>query len=262
MNTFFSGTDMDELYNNSKLYNYYLSLIVNFDGKYCAKLSFPGKQKYSATTTLIDDNGKPYEVINDGENDILFIGDLDVEYNKITPPIEEWLKLKINELKEAKKKPIVAPAYQQKGNNAHQPTLFSDFNSLQKRVNDFKEGSKIARTPTARDLLAELIVSDPNAPMLSDKTILIAQELRLCCENKSYGEMALAFIYDNFSDIYEGLYEGEMADDNLYKSRLEGLLKELSIYEKQYTGNAFYEGFKEAINLSIEDINHEIQINK
>ena len=96
-NTFFSGTDMSELENNAKLYNYYLSLIVNFDGKYCAKIAFPGKQKFSSTTTLTDSEGKPFNFVSEGESEVLFIGDLDVEYNKIEPPIEEWLDLKKSE---------------------------------------------------------------------------------------------------------------------------------------------------------------------
>lgn len=40
MSTFFSGTDMSELHDNSPLHNYYLSLIVNFDGKYTAKIAY------------------------------------------------------------------------------------------------------------------------------------------------------------------------------------------------------------------------------
>lgn len=39
MNTFFSGTDSKELQDNAPNHNYYLSLIVNFDGKWCAKIA-------------------------------------------------------------------------------------------------------------------------------------------------------------------------------------------------------------------------------
>lgn len=40
MSTFFSGTDMDELQDNTPNHNYYLSLIVNFSGEWCAKVAF------------------------------------------------------------------------------------------------------------------------------------------------------------------------------------------------------------------------------
>lgn len=45
MDTFFSGTDTSELHSNSNNYNYYLSLIVNFSGKYTAKIGIKGKYK-------------------------------------------------------------------------------------------------------------------------------------------------------------------------------------------------------------------------
>jgi hypothetical protein len=40
MNAYFSGTDMGELHDNAPNNDLYLSLIVNFDGEYCAKLCF------------------------------------------------------------------------------------------------------------------------------------------------------------------------------------------------------------------------------
>lgn len=43
MNTYFSGTDMSELMDNSVHYNYYLSLIVNNRHDMCAKIAFRGK---------------------------------------------------------------------------------------------------------------------------------------------------------------------------------------------------------------------------
>lgn len=39
MQTFFSGTDMQELYDNAGSHNYYLSLIVNHKSEFCAKIA-------------------------------------------------------------------------------------------------------------------------------------------------------------------------------------------------------------------------------
>lgn len=47
MDTFFSGTDMRELHDNAEYYPYYLSLIVNHYGKYCAKLAVVAKEEGS-----------------------------------------------------------------------------------------------------------------------------------------------------------------------------------------------------------------------
>jgi len=47
MDAFFSGTDMSELHDNAQFYPYYLSLIVNHYGKYCAKIAIVGKEDQS-----------------------------------------------------------------------------------------------------------------------------------------------------------------------------------------------------------------------
>lgn len=43
MQSFFSGTDQDELAENALNYNYYLSLIVNNSGQYVARVAWPGE---------------------------------------------------------------------------------------------------------------------------------------------------------------------------------------------------------------------------
>lgn len=45
MKAFFSGTDLDELVDNTKFHAAYLSLIVNKEKEYVAKLAFPAKQE-------------------------------------------------------------------------------------------------------------------------------------------------------------------------------------------------------------------------
>jgi len=101
MSAFFSSTDINELTSNAKLYNFYLSLIVNFDGKYCAKVAFPGKEKSQSVISYIDENGDSYETLISEENDIIAIGDLTIEYNKEIPH-EDWMDSKIEELQKKK----------------------------------------------------------------------------------------------------------------------------------------------------------------
>lgn len=56
MDTFFSGTDMSELHDNAQFYPYYLSLIVNHYGKYCAKIAIVGKEDQSPRTLTCNAN--------------------------------------------------------------------------------------------------------------------------------------------------------------------------------------------------------------
>ena len=58
MSTFFSGTDKSELMDNVDKYNYYLSLIVNFEGNYSAKVAFLSDVKTESKMSYSDDAGQ------------------------------------------------------------------------------------------------------------------------------------------------------------------------------------------------------------
>jgi hypothetical protein len=58
MDTFFSGTDNGELMENVDKYNYYLSVIVNFEGTYSAKIAFLSDVKTKSKMSYFDDTGK------------------------------------------------------------------------------------------------------------------------------------------------------------------------------------------------------------
>ncbi len=52
MSCFFSGTDWENLEDRASISNYFLMLIVNFDGKWCAKVAFKAKKSGGGATTL------------------------------------------------------------------------------------------------------------------------------------------------------------------------------------------------------------------
>jgi hypothetical protein len=100
MSAFFSGTDDQELHDNVHLYSYYLSLIVNFDGKWCAKIA-----------KLIDVNSSSYTITEEDEKDVhvqipakkvMTTFDLDIEFE--TSIYNEIIEERIGEIKERKKK--------------------------------------------------------------------------------------------------------------------------------------------------------------
>jgi hypothetical protein len=59
MNVFFSGTDTDELHDNSEFHNFYFSLIVNNKHEMCAKVAFRATSVSTTHTTLkfVDEQG-------------------------------------------------------------------------------------------------------------------------------------------------------------------------------------------------------------
>lgn len=74
MRVFFSGTDTEELKDNSKNHNYYLSLIVNNDMDFCAKVAFQAESEakvVSSPFTARDSNGKKYKIGEQSEEAVL-----------------------------------------------------------------------------------------------------------------------------------------------------------------------------------------------
>ena len=57
MGAYFSGTDKGELFDNVDKHNYYLSLIVNFDGSYVAKVAFLSDMHTTSKMNYVDDHG-------------------------------------------------------------------------------------------------------------------------------------------------------------------------------------------------------------
>lgn len=77
MNVFFSGTDMDELHENSEFHNYYLSLIVNNFMEMTAKIAFRGSVN---TSSAKDENGEEYALPNCSfHKDVLFIMNCEIQ---------------------------------------------------------------------------------------------------------------------------------------------------------------------------------------
>lgn len=127
MKAFFSGTDMQELHDNVHLYSYYLSLIVNFDGNWCAKIA-----------KLIDVNGSSYTISEEDEEDVLIeipakkvmvTFDLDVEFEQIEP-YNDVVELRIAEIIEHKKKEEEErkAKMQSFNNNPYQLNMFDGIN--------------------------------------------------------------------------------------------------------------------------------------
>jgi len=101
MSAFFSSTDVQELHDNVHLYSYYLSLIVNFDGKWCAKIA-----------NLIDVNSSSYTITEEDEDDVtveipskkvMITFDLDIEFEQ-AEAYDDVVELRIAEIQERKRK--------------------------------------------------------------------------------------------------------------------------------------------------------------
>ena len=97
MGAFFSGEDMQEIANNSGIYDYYLCLVVDTKGTYKSKVGIPTTEK--ATTALIKDgNGGTYEIRIKSPKSPIYV--MDVEVDNIMPDVSvpTWFNDRFNEV--------------------------------------------------------------------------------------------------------------------------------------------------------------------
>jgi proteasome lid subunit RPN8/RPN11 len=100
MGCFFSGTDKDELQENASAHIYYLSLIVNNTGPWCAKIAVPAIRKNNTTILRRDEEtGEQREFSETGltadseAEDVLYLIDCDIHYELETWYIENYNKI-------------------------------------------------------------------------------------------------------------------------------------------------------------------------
>lgn len=83
MNVFFSGTDMEELYDNCENHNFYLSLIVNNNHDMIAKLVY---RVVPISYQALDEDGRPYKVnLQSNTTPMLMVHDCDIIRPEIIP---------------------------------------------------------------------------------------------------------------------------------------------------------------------------------
>lgn len=104
MQVFFSGTDMEELEDNSPSYNYYLSLIVNNYMDFKAKVAYIAtlKEEITADYNALDEEGKPYKVATSKltvKKEKMYVLDCDIKTPEvIKPTVDKTFMKNLNEI--------------------------------------------------------------------------------------------------------------------------------------------------------------------
>ena len=87
MPTFFSGTDMSELNDNSELHNYYLSIIVNNRLDITGKIAFRGKAENNVHYSCKTGAGLGYKIKLVDKEEIMFIYDCDIIVDELVDEV-------------------------------------------------------------------------------------------------------------------------------------------------------------------------------
>jgi hypothetical protein len=142
MNSFFSGTDLEEIRKNGQLYNYYISLVVSFDEKYKCKIAFPSKSIVTIKNDIRGGDGKIFTLNTKQEEDTLIIADLDVEIQQ-NNAVNEWFVNRYTAIKN-KPKPVITYGGARAnfpvagyGNNFYQKKIWDGYNDFDSSFPDY-----------------------------------------------------------------------------------------------------------------------------
>ena len=230
MSCFFSGTDTTELTTNASKYNFYLSLIVNFDGKYVCKIAFPSKAKSNNEYTIKGPDGKPLAFQNKKEEDVIIISDLIIE--KPTPVVEEgdWLDTLIAELKKPKKIEFANDYNRLQKQFTHSP--YFDWDKKETKVDLTKE-------ITPAQFLSALIADDPDISKLQDpKTELLS--LFFEHDNGTTDpDFLLSVMAEDFDELLPEIF-GRQVWKYERKKLYQGAIEELKKLESEFIGYEDY----------------------
>lgn len=240
MSAFFSGTDINDLVVNHDKYDYYLSLVVNVAKSYVAKLAFAGTTKVIRT---FKENGVIVESSN--EESVMFVGDLTVELGVESYDYPEWFINRINELKEAMKKPLY-PSYT---SNTYTPP--KSYNSFEDDYDkDWYQRWNIGYTPksanNAKTTEDHITYTAKEIEEFKEQILEIfsAEEVKLDTYKTLYDKLNALIKYWDIVDItYKWVEEVEMAFYAEYKyNRKEFIdrLNKLKQYFLTYQGGVIF----------------------
>lgn len=243
MDTFFSNTDKNELINNSERYNFYLSLIVNFKGKYSCKIAIPSKVKRKNKYSIKDPNGAEISIKNDEILDAVLISDLEIEYYENKNKIRTWIDDVIDRLKISKNKKTM-----------EMPDLFSAYSFENNYPNDnhIKKEEKIISDEEL--FLNSLFVGkgdiDFHNGLLDDLDFLFMNTYAGSISIIQYGE----FILSEFDSIYLETFNNNK--DQAQKKKI--IVKTITLLEQMedyfYSYNDLYITLLKILNIKLNDL--------
>ena len=249
MSAFFSGTDTDELLANCKNFNYYISLIVNFNKEYKCKIAFPSKSKNTSEYQIRNSEGELITAIRTVEEDNVIIGELLIEFeNTITTP--EWLDKRVKELKVKKATPpVVKTTTNMPVNNGRTyqalqaPKSYNDYDFEETYPYAYKQTFN-KPLPTPKEFLSALISVDPEGSSFGLEGAIMGIELAFEQKEVDYDA------YDNYmgQDIEE-IHDKIYGDSRMFKTHCKNALNVLENNEQLFSDQTVYQIVKENLEL-------------
>lgn len=253
MNVFFSGTDMEELEDNSPSHDFYLSLIVNNWMDFMAKVSFIASTENNVESVYkaLDENGKLYDIEKvtlNVKKEKLFIYDCIVN----SPEKED---LKVDEIFFNSVKNIIKKA------DVKIPVKHETFTSIPVKKHNVPKKEKEVLKKSASEFSKDLVENIPykelsslemfaeegltdleifaitilrgsNGPDENVNTVELALEELVIFETQLTSEEISKSVLEKYSAIYEQCFDSE--DDDHFIETTETVIELFEEFEENY----------------------------
>lgn len=242
MSVFFSGTDMEELEDNSPSHNFYLSLIVNNKMDFMAKVSFiaTAEMKEAVSYTALDENGNEYTIeksVLKAKKEKLFIYDCAIESDLDNIPEETFFERNLKEVLSKTSTPV--------------NTGFNGFQSRGTGSNNFQNNTTTFNKPATPAKFTSKPEPIVNPSYYEYDPFEVEQDL--------YDSLLEAFAKDLLSTVAQPDDELEIEDLllTIKQSKLNGLQVSTIIMEhifeiyESYFGDTEESDFEEVIELTV-----------
>lgn len=239
MKAYFSGTDEQELRDNTPQHAYYLSLIVNHAKQYVARLCVMGKRVISGESGVSYKGIDGEDAVNKSdikqEQDIVYAVDLDVTFDDHCDEFMAQI-LKIPERKKKKQESLNKEAIQFRKDLGRHPQMDlwggSEIDSWNKSFSPIELDDSNNIEDKVRDFCYKIISCDPSAEG-HFKTLLDKYEMKFIELSESEKQLYEQQLDQVFESIYHTIFDKE-GWDNFYEN-LTAIMDFLYEYQNSYT---------------------------
>ena len=238
MGAYLSSTDISELSENCKHFNYYISLVVDFKRTYKCKVFFPSMTTTVQKSTFKGKSGEPLTVNIKKEEEIILIGDLDISFEEEIIS-ENWLIERVKDLQKPKQV-VKTFTPSENFNNFNRKNVIEDLGDYDTYYENLKLFNQSKFPTTGAEFLSALILLDADQSQFTAEQAIIAVE-----NDKDFDLKLYLNAFDlNIEVVHQNLYK---ESDNITKHCMEAFDTLVCIEDKEILKSDLYKGIKEIL---------------
>jgi len=206
-NAYFSGTDMGELMDNVDKHNYYLSLVVCFNGSYVAKVVFLSDMHISSKMSYTDDQGKLQHFKKSTVEKHMVVINMKIYFSGVDNFFTDRLTAVKKKIEAAKKLVKSKPTFGNSNGNFQN----SNFGKMLPQYFTPPVPDKMTNLEVLR-LTENLLTS--NVDLKEEKTTYTILQ-NIASEEDTMKDMYYAYMSDNVHNVIEAFFDGPLGIDEL-----------------------------------------------